>query len=179
MTTSVTRRNVSKHLPDTRSADTTSTSYAKPSRWSTVTEQFQEEWDALKGIAIGTLMGTLRAMIRQHMPSVAPKLEQAINSASTKLGAEPIDFSETQQKTHGHNGHGQSHEPSMTERHSAPRQNPKQQTGKGLRDQHLQAPQKVSIDSPKFREINQCVNPAKPVSDTNPEGGNPGGITVG
>jgi len=119
------KTNVSKHLPGTRSSDMTSTSYTQPSRWSAVTEQFQGEWDALKGIAIGTLMGTIRAMIREHMPSVAPKLEQAINRASAKLGAEPIDFSDTEQQTQGHNGHSQSQEPSTADRRGASSSEPK------------------------------------------------------
>jgi hypothetical protein len=105
------KTNVSK----SRREETANTSYSKSGRWSIFTEQFQEEWDALKGVAIGTLMGTLRAMIRQQIPSIAPKLEQAINSASAKLGAEPIDFSDTQQQTHGHNGHDQSREPNTAD----------------------------------------------------------------
>jgi len=70
-----------------------SASHAQPRPWSNFLGPFQEEWDALKGVALGTLMGTLQTMVRQHMPAVAPKLEKAINSASAKLGAEPIDFS--------------------------------------------------------------------------------------
>lgn len=89
-----------------------STPHTKPRRWSAFTGPFQAEWDALKGIAVGTLMGTLRSMVRQHMPSVAPKLEQAITSASAKLGAEPIDFSVTQQQSHRGNGHSQTQESS-------------------------------------------------------------------
>ncbi len=99
-----------QHMPDTP--------HGKPHRWSTLTEPFQEEWDALKGVALGTLMGTVRAMVRQHMPSVAPKLEQALNSASTKLGAEPIDLSSSQPPPHHHNGHSQSQDPLATDERS-------------------------------------------------------------
>jgi hypothetical protein len=60
--------------------------------------QFQEEFDIIKGAIIGTVMGTLREMIRQNMPRVAPQLEKAINSASHKMGAEPIEPSAGQQK---------------------------------------------------------------------------------
>jgi ElaB/YqjD/DUF883 family membrane-anchored ribosome-binding protein len=84
-------------------------SHAQPRPWSNFLGPFQEEWDALKGVALGTLMGTLRTMVRQHMPAVAPKLEQAINSASAKLGAEPIDFPSAQDQSPDNNDHTQSH----------------------------------------------------------------------
>jgi len=109
----------SGHSSDGRSARMKSTSYTKPRRWSAVTGQFQEEWDALKGIAVGTLMGTLRSMVREHMPSVAPKLERAINSASAKLGAEPIDFPDTQKQVRDNNGRTQTHESSTAASRSA------------------------------------------------------------
>jgi ElaB/YqjD/DUF883 family membrane-anchored ribosome-binding protein len=103
----------------TRSGRPMSSSYTRPRRWSNVTSQFQEEWDALKGIAVGTLMGTLRSMVRQHMPSVAPKLEQAINSASAKLGAEPIEVSSQQPHAEGHKGQSQSHQGSTSDYRNA------------------------------------------------------------
>jgi hypothetical protein len=87
-----------------------SVSHAQPRPWSNLLGPFQEEWDALKGIALGTLMGTLRTMVRQHMPAVAPKLEQAINSASAKLGTEPIDFPSAQDQSHEDNSPTQSRE---------------------------------------------------------------------
>jgi hypothetical protein len=87
-----------------------SASYAQPRPWSNFLGPFQEEWDALKGVALGTLMGTLRTMVRQHMPTVAPKLEQAINSVSAKLGAEPIDFPSAQDQSPDNNSHTQSRE---------------------------------------------------------------------
>jgi len=92
-----------------------SASHAQPHPWSNFLGPFQEEWDALKGVALGTLMGTLRTMVRQHMPTVAPKLEQAINSASAKLGAEPIDFSSAQDQFPDTHGHTQSRESSTPE----------------------------------------------------------------
>jgi uncharacterized protein YjbJ (UPF0337 family) len=61
--------------------------------------QFQEEFNIIKSAIIGTMMGALREMIRQNMPNVAPTLEKAVNSASRKLGAEPIDPSTGQQQT--------------------------------------------------------------------------------
>jgi len=60
------------------------------SGWWSGLGQFQEELNIVKGAVISTLVETVREMIRQNMPSVAPKLEKAIDSASQKLGAEPI-----------------------------------------------------------------------------------------
>jgi uncharacterized protein YjbJ (UPF0337 family) len=79
-------------------------------RWLPSLPNFQQEIDMLKGAAIGTLMGTLREMIRQNMPSVAPHLEKVINSASAKLGAEPIDPSPGQRP----NGHEQKQQTTST-----------------------------------------------------------------
>lgn len=55
-----------------------------------VVNRFHEEFDTIRNVIIGALMGTLREMIRQNMPNLAPHLEKAITSASHKLGAEPI-----------------------------------------------------------------------------------------
>jgi ElaB/YqjD/DUF883 family membrane-anchored ribosome-binding protein len=89
-------------------ASVKSASHTKSRPWSNFLGPFQEEWDALKGVALGTLMGTLRTMVRQNMPTVAPKLEQAINSASAKLGAEPIDFPSSQDQSLDNKSHTQS-----------------------------------------------------------------------
>jgi ElaB/YqjD/DUF883 family membrane-anchored ribosome-binding protein len=85
-----------------------SVSHKQSRPWSNLLGPVQEEWDALKGVALRTLMGTLRTMVRQHMPTVAPKLEQAINSASAKLGAEPIDFPSAQDQSPDNYSHTQS-----------------------------------------------------------------------
>jgi hypothetical protein len=66
------------------------------SGWWSGLGQFQEEYNMIKGAVISTLMGTAWEMIRQNIPSVAPKLEKAINSASQKLGAEPLTSSAQQ-----------------------------------------------------------------------------------
>jgi ElaB/YqjD/DUF883 family membrane-anchored ribosome-binding protein len=62
---------------------------------------FQDEFNMVKGAVISTIMGMVREMIRQNMPSVAPKLEKAIDSASQKLGAAPIEPSADPQHTNG------------------------------------------------------------------------------
>ena len=70
---------------------------SRQSQWWSGLGQFQEEFDVIKGAIIGTMMGTLREMVRQNMPSVAPTLEKVITSASHKLGAEPVEPSESRQ----------------------------------------------------------------------------------
>jgi hypothetical protein len=67
--------------------------------WWTGLGQFQEEFNLVKSAIIGTMMGTVREMIRQNMPAVAPTLEKAVTSASRKMGAEPIEPSPDRQKT--------------------------------------------------------------------------------
>jgi len=63
--------------------------------------QFQDEFNMVKGAVISTIMGTVREMIRQNIPTMAPKLEKAINSASQKLGGEPIEPSADPQHANG------------------------------------------------------------------------------
>jgi ElaB/YqjD/DUF883 family membrane-anchored ribosome-binding protein len=53
--------------------------------------QFQEEWNILRDVALGTLMGTIRTMVRQQMPTFAPHIEKILNRTSAKLGTEPIE----------------------------------------------------------------------------------------
>jgi ElaB/YqjD/DUF883 family membrane-anchored ribosome-binding protein len=63
--------------------------------------QFQEEWNILRDVALGTLMGTIRAMVRQQMPTFAPHLEKILNRTSAKLGTEPIDPVHVQEPSQG------------------------------------------------------------------------------
>jgi len=70
---------------------------SRQSQWWSGLGQFQEEFDTIKSAIIGTIMGTLREMVRQNMPTVAPTLEKAITSASHKLGAEPVEPSGSSQ----------------------------------------------------------------------------------
>jgi prophage DNA circulation protein len=82
-----------------RNAADSSTSPSQPSRWRSGLGKFQEEIDLVKGAVLGTVMGTLQEMIRQNIPSMAPTLEKVIQSASRKLGAEPIVSSTDQQQS--------------------------------------------------------------------------------
>lgn len=54
--------------------------------------QFHEEWNVLKSVALGTLLGTVRAMVRQQLPTLAPQIDNVLNRMSVKLGTEPIDL---------------------------------------------------------------------------------------
>jgi len=59
--------------------------------------QFHEEWNVLKSVALGTLMGTIQSMVRQQMPSLAPHIDNVFQRMSAKLGTEPIEPSHGQQ----------------------------------------------------------------------------------
>jgi uncharacterized protein YjbJ (UPF0337 family) len=58
--------------------------------------QFHEEWNVLKSVALGTLLGTVRAIVRQQLPTLAPQIDNVLNRMSAKLGAEPIDLWDAQ-----------------------------------------------------------------------------------
>ena len=63
--------------------------------------QFHEEWNVLKSVALGTLMGAIQAMVRQEMPRLAPQIDNVINRVSAKLGTEPIDLWHPQEHSRG------------------------------------------------------------------------------
>jgi len=62
--------------------------------------QFQEEWNILRDVALGTLMGTIRAMVRKQIPTFAPHIEKILNRTSAKLGTEPIEPSQVNETRH-------------------------------------------------------------------------------
>jgi hypothetical protein len=59
--------------------------------------QFKEEFDLIKGAAIGTLLGNVQEMVKQSCPAIAPHVEQAIESATAKLGGHPLPDSEREE----------------------------------------------------------------------------------
>lgn len=63
--------------------------------------QFQEEWNVLREVALGTMLGTVRAMVRQQMPTFAPQIEKILQRTSAKLGTEPIDPWNTSESSQG------------------------------------------------------------------------------
>jgi ElaB/YqjD/DUF883 family membrane-anchored ribosome-binding protein len=52
-------------------------------------EQFQDEWNIVKGVALDVIMGTLRTMVRQQMPSLSPHIDNVFDRISVKLASEP------------------------------------------------------------------------------------------
>jgi uncharacterized protein YjbJ (UPF0337 family) len=80
------------HLSSTAQKHTGNTAKEQTSRQRQILGgRFQEEWNILRDVALGTLMGTIRSMVRQQMPTFAPHLEKILNRTSAKLGTEPID----------------------------------------------------------------------------------------
>ena len=54
-------------------------------------EKFESEINQLKGLALGTLLGALRDVVaRSAPPQVGPQLAEIIDSATVKLGGQPI-----------------------------------------------------------------------------------------
>jgi ElaB/YqjD/DUF883 family membrane-anchored ribosome-binding protein len=53
-------------------------------------DQFGDEIEKVKGIAIGAAVSALRDLAKQQLPSLAPQIDEVMNSATTKLGGEPI-----------------------------------------------------------------------------------------
>ncbi len=52
--------------------------------------QFRDEIEVLQRAGIGALMGVVRDFAKRTLPAIAPQLDQAMNSATSKLGGEPI-----------------------------------------------------------------------------------------
>jgi len=52
--------------------------------------QFHEEIGMLEKAAIGTMMGLARDWLKQAIPPLAPHLEKVMDSATTKMGGEPV-----------------------------------------------------------------------------------------
>jgi ElaB/YqjD/DUF883 family membrane-anchored ribosome-binding protein len=63
----------------------------QPSFWSRLWGRFDKEINTVKEMAIGTLVGTLRDVAKQALPaSLSAKVDEVMNSVTTKLGGEPI-----------------------------------------------------------------------------------------
>ena len=62
---------------------------APPSRPG-VFDRFQEEIDQVKGMAIGYVMGLVRDSIKDSVPHLASRIDDVMNSVTTKLGGEPV-----------------------------------------------------------------------------------------
>jgi ElaB/YqjD/DUF883 family membrane-anchored ribosome-binding protein len=52
--------------------------------------RFEEELEQVKEMAIGAAMGLLRDAIKKSLPQLAPQIDRVMNSATSKMGGEPI-----------------------------------------------------------------------------------------
>lgn len=111
-----TREAESASLGDTASAwsaaassrprvDAVPESSAGPSLKQRLASQFQEEIAKVQRVAIGVTAGIFRDWIKKAMPSIATKLEDVIDSATSKMGGEPIRGPVFRQGHNGHNEH--------------------------------------------------------------------------
>jgi F0F1-type ATP synthase assembly protein I len=55
-----------------------------------VLDRFGDEVDKLKGIAIGAALGWIRDHLMESLPTVSDQLADVVDSATRKLGAEPL-----------------------------------------------------------------------------------------
>lgn len=63
----------------------------KQQSWGSALGIIQDEFvDVMKGAVLGTVMGTVRKMIQQNMPSISEQFEKMVNNVSKKLGTEPL-----------------------------------------------------------------------------------------
>jgi len=77
----------------------------KRQSWRTALEFVNEEFgDMLKGAVIGTVVGTVREMIRQNLPSISAPGDNMMNTVAKKLGTGPIESNANREQAHG-NGH--------------------------------------------------------------------------
>jgi len=55
-----------------------------------VMDQFREEIDAVKGLAIGLAMGLVRDVIKENVPQLSDQLGEVVDNITTKLGGQPV-----------------------------------------------------------------------------------------
>lgn len=75
-----------------------------PSLKQRLASQFHEELTKVQGLAIGVGAGIFRDWVKKAMPSIAAKLEEVIDSATSKMGGEPVEGPVLRKS---HNGHGE------------------------------------------------------------------------
>ena len=69
--------------------------------WESWLGQFKEEFDLIKSAAMAAVMNTMREMVKQSWPAIAPQVEKAIDSATAKLGAHPLPEGKPEQQAAG------------------------------------------------------------------------------
>jgi len=73
------------------SATPASSPSAKPSFLGQVLNQFHDEIEQVKGLAVGAAVGLLRDYVKQTLPpSLSAQVDHVMNSATSKLGGHPV-----------------------------------------------------------------------------------------
>jgi ElaB/YqjD/DUF883 family membrane-anchored ribosome-binding protein len=77
----------------------------KPGLASRLMDRFSGEVDQIKGMAIAALVGVVRDLAKEALPSMAPRIEEVMNNITTKLGGHPVEgpvlqFPEKRQAEH-------------------------------------------------------------------------------
>src|SRR5262249_6079724 len=76
------------------------------SLWDSTLGQFREELNIIKGAVITAIMSNVLDMAKQSMPRIAPQLKKAIDSATAKLGGQPLTEGEHEGQSTGQYGKG-------------------------------------------------------------------------
>jgi ElaB/YqjD/DUF883 family membrane-anchored ribosome-binding protein len=86
---------------------TSSQPQARTSRfWESTLGQFSEEIDMIKGAIIAALMSSVRDMVKESLPRIAPQLGKAIDRATEKLGGQPLPDGAHEGQSAGQYGKG-------------------------------------------------------------------------
>jgi ElaB/YqjD/DUF883 family membrane-anchored ribosome-binding protein len=62
----------------------------RPSFLGGLAQQFEPEIDKVKEMAIGLVAGLIREWVKQAVPAFKQQIDEVMNSATTKLGGEPV-----------------------------------------------------------------------------------------
>lgn len=63
---------------------------ARPGLTDKLKEQFGDELEMVKGMAVAALMGLARDMAKQYLPQLGTQIDRMMNNATRKFGAEPV-----------------------------------------------------------------------------------------
>src|SRR5205807_4879567 len=78
-------------LPSSRFSPHEPAGASQPGFLARLAHQFDDEIEKAKGIAVGVVAGLVRDWIKQALPpKLGPRVDEVIDSATTKLGGEPI-----------------------------------------------------------------------------------------
>ncbi|MCI0455758.1 MAG: hypothetical protein L0Z62_02095 [Gemmataceae bacterium] len=63
---------------------------SRPGMLSRLLHTFDDEIGKVKEVAIGACVGMVRDLAKQSFPRLAPQIDEVMNSATTKLGGQPV-----------------------------------------------------------------------------------------